>query len=133
MPVTINFWAVLAAAVVNFAIGGIWYSKALFGDAWLKAVNKRMEELGNPTQSMLGMFVGELIAAYILAHFASYAGATTIEGGIQLGFWVWLGFIATSTLSIYLFEGRPKKLWLLFNAYQLIAFMVMGAILAIWR
>ncbi len=26
----VNIWAVLAAAVANFVIGGLWYSPALF-------------------------------------------------------------------------------------------------------
>ncbi|MBX4189933.1 DUF1761 domain-containing protein [Candidatus Parcubacteria bacterium] len=133
MDTVINFWAVLSAAIATFVIGALWYSPALFAKPWMKAVGKRPEELGNPTASMLGMFIASLITAYILAHFIQYANATTAHLGMQAGFWAWLGFVATSTLAVYLFEGRPKKLWLMFNGYQLISFLVMGAILAVWR
>ena len=36
---SINIWAVLVAALANFLIGGLWYSPALFGKAWMKANN----------------------------------------------------------------------------------------------
>jgi hypothetical protein len=33
----INVWAVLAAALTNFLIGGLWYSPAVAGKAWMRA------------------------------------------------------------------------------------------------
>ena len=37
MPsVDINWWAVLAAAVINMVIGAIWYSPSGFGKPWMK-------------------------------------------------------------------------------------------------
>jgi hypothetical protein len=35
--VEINVLAVLAAAVSAFALGGLWYSNALFANAWMAA------------------------------------------------------------------------------------------------
>ncbi len=38
MPeVSVNLLAVLIAAVINMAIGALWYSPALFAKAWLVA------------------------------------------------------------------------------------------------
>jgi len=39
-----NVWAVLAAAVSSFVLGGLWYSPALFGPAW----QRLSERLGMP-------------------------------------------------------------------------------------
>ncbi|HQU56998.1 MAG TPA: DUF1761 domain-containing protein, partial [Chitinophagaceae bacterium] len=36
---TINWLAVLVAGISSFVIGGIWYSPALFGNAWMKENN----------------------------------------------------------------------------------------------
>ena len=30
----INFWGVLCATVASFGLGGLWYSKLLFGTVW---------------------------------------------------------------------------------------------------
>ncbi|GAB2489384.1 DUF1761 domain-containing protein [Arenimonas alkanexedens] len=30
----VNIWAVLAAALSGFVLGGLWYSPLLFGKAW---------------------------------------------------------------------------------------------------
>ena len=35
--VTVNYVAVVGAAVVSFIIGMLWYSPLLFGNAWMKA------------------------------------------------------------------------------------------------
>ncbi len=35
----INWLAVLVAAISSFVLGGLWYSKALFGRAWMSANN----------------------------------------------------------------------------------------------
>jgi hypothetical protein len=36
---TINYFAVLAAALSTFILGGLWYSPLLFGKAWMRANN----------------------------------------------------------------------------------------------
>ncbi len=33
----LNIFAIVAAALANFVIGGLWYSPALFGGAWMRA------------------------------------------------------------------------------------------------
>ncbi len=79
------------------------------------------------------MTLATLVMAYVLAHFANYMNAKSVSDGLQLGFWVWLGFIATSSLSPSNFENRPWGLYYIFVANQLVTLLVMGAILAVWR
>jgi hypothetical protein len=45
---------------------------------------------------------------------------------------VWLGFVATTLAVNTYFGGRTRALWLIDNGYQLLAFVLMGAILAVW-
>jgi hypothetical protein len=42
------------------------------------------------------------------------------------------GLIAADQLKLVLFERRPPTLWAINNGYTVIAFVVMGAILAVW-
>ena len=36
---TINWLAILVAAISAFVVGGIWYSPLMFGNAWMKDNN----------------------------------------------------------------------------------------------
>ena len=51
---------------------------------------------------------------------------------MQTGFWLWLGFVATTQLSTVIFEERNFGLYLLNVGYQLVACLVCGAVLAVW-
>lgn len=137
MPlVTVNFWAILVAAILNMAIGAFWYSTSGFGKTWMSLVgmSKEKMEAGKKEAGKyyIVSFVGALIMAYVLSHIIAFAQVDTIFGGIQTGFLVWLGFVVTTSLGDYLFADRPKKLYVLNNGYYLVSLCVMGAVLAVW-
>jgi hypothetical protein len=77
-------------------------------------------------------FVGSLVTAFVLDQFVRWTGATTAAAGATIGFWAWLGFVATVTAASVLYERRPTALYLLNNGYQLASLLVMGAILGAW-
>jgi hypothetical protein len=135
--IPINLWAVLIAAAINNAIGGLWYSSLLFGEAWRKALGKTKEELREMQQTggraigLNGLAI--LLLTYILAHFIYFVEATTAIEGMTAAFWVWLGFIATTDFAGVVFEKRPLKLYIIYNAYQLVALLATGALLASWH
>jgi len=79
-----------------------------------------------------GGFIASLVLAYVLAHVVSIFGAETWQEGAVTGFWMWLGFVATKTLGGVLWEGKKLDLYLLNVAYDLVMFLLMGAILAVW-
>ena len=58
---------------------------------------------------------------------------TPVNAGLQTGFWLWLGFIATFSLDKVLFERGPVKVWSINNADQLTGMLLLGAILAVWQ
>jgi hypothetical protein len=135
MPhVSVDLLHVLVVAILNMALGAVWYSNAVFAKPWSQALGKKMSDFPADTRrnSMILMFVGAVVTSYVLALFVGYAQASTITDGALVGFWAWLGFIATSSLATTAFEGRPWKLYQLFMGYQLIALVVSGAILAAW-
>ena len=47
METSVNYFAVLVAALVTFVIGGIWYSPAVFGKAWMQENGFTEESLKN--------------------------------------------------------------------------------------
>ena len=133
---SINYLAVLAAAVVSIILGFLWYGP-LFGKQWMQLMgitNKQMKEAGQKGMSKTYsiMVVSTLLTSYILAHFVDYMQASSMIDGIMLGFWIWLGFIATVQIGSVLWEQKPVKLYFINTLHTLVNLAVMGAILAVW-
>ncbi len=125
---TINLLAVVVAAAASMVFGALWHGP-LFGRLWMKLA--KVTELKGAARGYGLNALTTLVMSYILAHFMAYAQATTVLAGIQTAFWLWLGFIATVTLGPVLWEGKPLKLYLFNNAYNLLGLAVMGAIHAL--
>ena len=135
---TINYVAVVVAAIAGYAVGALWYSPVLFGKVWMRLMEITPEKMeANKGKSMGKMyaigFVGTLLMSYVLAHFVGMALVADISGALQLGFWLWLGFIATVLLGSVLYESRPWKLYFINAAHYLVALLVMAIILGLWK
>ena len=130
----VDFLSVIVAAIVGFIICAIYYG-ALFGKAW-----KRLSGIKHgrpPWHVYIIDILALIIVAYVLGIFIDYVALPTLgvipwTMGLYLGFLVWLGFIATTTLGMVTWERKPFSLWLLTNICSLISFAVMGIILAVW-
>lgn len=133
IDVTVNLMAVVAAAVVQMVLGFFWYSPALFGKQWMGYMGKTEEEIKSGANASMytWMALVSLVTAYVLAHFVQYTDSTALAG-MQTGFWLWLGFVATYGVSAVLFEGRPRGLYYINMGYQVVALVLMGALLAVW-
>lgn len=131
MPsVDINWWAVIAAAVINMTAGSVWYLPNVFGKAWEKAAHAKMrgDNIAYPL-----MALGALVQAWIMVHFVRYAGSITFLKGVVTGFWLWLAFVAIIMMTAVLFEGRSWKLWRINAGYWLVVLAINGGLLAAWR
>lgn len=134
MPIaSINYLAVFVAAAAMMVLGTIYYARPLFGNTWARLAGVSPEAMKKgAAPSMIWMAVTALIEAYVLAYFVDYTDATTIIAGAVTGFWLWLGFVATTTLADYVFVGRSKHLYAIQMGFHLVSLLVMGAILAVW-
>ena len=133
----VNIWAVLAAAVSQFIIGMLWYSPALFGNAWMKMVGisksdmAKAQKKGMAGQMLVG-FLGSIVMAFVLGMLLPVFAVVDWQSALQAVFWLWLGFVGTVSLGSVLWEGRPSCLWFLNNAYQLVAIYVMALVITYW-
>jgi hypothetical protein len=130
----INYLAVLLSALVVTLLGALWYGP-LFGKTWIKLMHWTEKEIEaakkkGMAQPMIINFLSTLV--YILAWLLNTTSPTSLTSGITLAFLVWLGFIATITLSTVLWEGKPFKLYLLNNLYNLISLIITSLILTAW-
>jgi hypothetical protein len=133
----INFPLVVSAAGAHFILGGLWYSPYFLGRAWAK-------EVGIPGQDKTGIgsyliaFIGSLVLAFVTAHTVAYLiqvypRQNRFTLGLQTGFWLWLGYIATYALLQVVFEKRTWKLYLINTGYQLVGLLLIGVVLASWQ
>ena len=132
MEVSINWVAVLVAAVVNMIVGSLWYGP-IFGRAWkhmMGFTDDMMKSMRlSAMQAMVGGFITALIMAYVLAYFVVIYGAIDMQGAFELAFWIWLGFMATVTAGSFLWENKPFKLFVLNAAEQLVALVLMAMVM----
>jgi len=134
----INYPAVVVAALAYWLLGAVWYSPLLFARPFIALMRWTPEQLaaaeaaGAGKQIAVALLISVLLA-YVLAHFVKFTGAETARAGVLTGFWLWLGFVATTNLETVLFESRPLGLYLINNGYHLVGLLGMGALLAVWR
>jgi hypothetical protein len=127
----LNWIAVLVGVVLSNALGFVWYGP-LFGDAWLRMIGKRAEELEASPTMYLTTAVASLVTMIALGLAVAAFGATDFVSGLLVGALIGVGFSATATFVYTNFEGPPLNVWALYVAYQLVVFLVMGGVFAIW-
>jgi hypothetical protein len=131
--VSVNWWAVIVAAIVKFVIGYVWYMP-LFGKQWRALL--KVPEGASPEGLGIAIAVGaigDLVMAYILARLVLHYAPASLGSGLLIGFMAWLGFIATVLIGQVFYERRPFALWLINNSYLLLSLLLMGAILGWWH
>lgn len=137
MEISINYLAVLLAAVVSFAVGAWWHSPAGFGKQWMRMMHLKPEDMGKmpltPTQAMLIGFIFTVLVSYVLAHFIVLFNVTGWQDALVLGFWVWLGFLAPTLANTWLWEGKSFKLFTFNAAYALVNILILSVVLGLWR
>jgi hypothetical protein len=112
-------------------LGFLWYGP-LFGKTWLRLIGKRADEIESDPMDFVKTAVAALVTMLFLNLVVASFGADSFVNGLILGTLVFLGFGATQTFVYTTFEGPKESVWLLFNAYQIIVFAVMGGVFAIW-
>src|SRR6185312_4459873 len=125
--------AVLAAALSTFALGGLWYSPALFGRAWLTVNQLSPADLAKAKMGkVFGLsFVFALLMAANLAAFLAEP-QTTASWGATAGFLAGFGWVTLGIATISLFERRSVKYVFINGGYMTVSFVLMGLIIGAW-
>lgn len=129
----LNYWAILVSALSTFLIGGVWYSPAVFGKAWMRENGFTEEELrkGNMVKIFGLSFVLGLVAAINLAMFLGNEMDAAM--GALYGFLTGFGWVAMFIGTHYLFERKSFKLFLINAGYSVVALTIMGLIIGAWK
>lgn len=129
----INWLAVLVAGISAFVVGGIWYSRPLFGNAWAADSNLTEDQIKQGNKGKIFGFtaVFSLIMAANLAMYLAQPTTTTAWGaqaGFLAGIWT---FSAIATHS--LFELKGWRYIFINGGYSVVSLTLMGAIIGLWR
>ncbi len=130
---SVNWSAVLAATILAYLMGAVWYAPPVFGDRWMAALGKTKEQLGNPAKLMTAQFFATLVVAVVLAAVVVRFGAVNWIEGAAIGLVLSVGLVATSLLSDWMFCGFSMKLYWIQVGYKVLYVTLMGAILGAWR
>lgn len=126
----INYFAVLVAALLSFAIGGLWYSPLLFGKMWLEEMKLKAEDIKQKPSVFILSFTFSVIAVFIVADLLGpnpeLINALTISG--LIGALVFLGLGIT-----YQFSNRTLRHLLIDGGYHIVQFTMFGLILGSWH
>jgi hypothetical protein len=125
---------IIAAAIIYFVVGFIWYSPKVFGKKWMDLSGVKCEEgCKGMYCSFLGAFILAIVIAAVLNHFVHTEPALTALEGAKVGLIAWLGFGATLPFSAVLWEKRPLSLYFIYAGCLLVSLVLMGALLAVWH
>ncbi len=129
-----NYLAVVVAALASFFVGMLWYSPLLFGKVWMKLMNINEKKMkGAKKKGMVGTlitaFVTSLVTAFVLNYFIQGFSLTT---GLLSTLLVWLGFFATTSLGMVLWENKPVSLYLIKASHELVSLLAMALVLLLW-
>jgi len=139
MEVTINYLAVLIAAIASMGLGFLWYSQYLFGKQWAALKGFTDESLKAAQKSMGPLyalsFVLALLTSYLLVHVMnlsqSFYGNTPLQAGIASAFFMWLGFVMPTQVTAQIFGEKKWKLFGIDTGYQLAWMLLAGLIIGL--
>ena len=129
---SINYLAVLVAALSAFIIGGLWYS-VLFSKPWMVENGFDEEQLkkGNMGMNFGGSFILSFVISFVLVLFLGPERDALF--GAMAGFLAGLFWVATAMGITYSFERKSLKLYLINAGHHVLTFTVIGFILGVWR
>jgi hypothetical protein len=121
-----NLAAVLAAALMVFVVGGLWYGP-LFGKAWQQAAGVAAGQAGHPAKVFGGASAFGVIGAVAVAILAGPEPGVQHAATVGFG----CGIAAAAAFGInYLFAARSPKLFAIDAGYAVLLFTAMGAVTA---
>jgi hypothetical protein len=139
MDFSVNYLAVLVAALAAFVIGFLWHGP-LFGKTWMSLMKITPAQMEKGKKDMEGKmplyllvaFIQQLITAYVIAVLCTMTGVIDAAGAILLAVFLWLGMQVTTQINGVLWEGRSVPLYLFNITYHFVSIMVITLIVGLW-
>ena len=133
-PSSINWLAVIAATLMFYALGALWYSPLLFVKTWMKELNftKDDSKKANLAKIIPLTFILSFIMVTNLAFFLSDPKVDAGSGALY-GFLTGFGWVAMAMILTALYEMRGWRYMLINGGYMVVGFTLSGVILGAWK
>lgn len=132
----INWLSVAVAGVAYFILGGLWYSKVLFGNAWINNSGINMNKPGAKKGVggvMMLTFILELVICMALAILAYRLMLRDgVLSGIKLGLLTGCCFSAIVIFISYLYQQKPVGLSIIDGGYHIAGNIIAAVIICAW-
>jgi hypothetical protein len=128
----ISWISVVVAVVVLQVLGFLWYGM-LFSAPWMaemraSGLSVDMSDAGRSLSVMLGVIV-TVVMVLGMAWLTQRVGAHTLQAGLMAGLYAWFFFSLTTQALEYVYMGFTPKLMAINAGYQLLSFLLAGAVL----
>jgi len=126
---TSNMTAILVAVVASTLFMMLWYSKAVFGAAYMKECNLKDKDCKPCVKTMALGVLSTIVVVIAMSIVLVWSGASTWLHGIVAGAIVGIGFGATQSFSCYLWSSKSFKLFLINSSALVLNYMLISSIL----
>ena len=127
LTVTVNYLAVVVAAMAGFLLGWGWYT--VFAKAWMTALGKTKGDCKPTPVPFVIAAISCLVMAWMLAGLMGHLSDVTVKGGIVSAIFVWVGFVLTTVATNHAFEGMRPVVTAIDAGHWLAVLVLMGAII----
>jgi hypothetical protein len=125
----VSYIGILVAAAAGFVIGGAYYGA--LAKPWMKAARIDPADARMTPGLFINSVICELVMAFMLAGVIGHLGTGqgTPLNGLVSGFFVWLGFVATTLAVNHRYQGFGWDLTVIDGMHWLLVLLAMGAII----
>jgi Protein of unknown function (DUF1761) len=138
--IEINYTLVAITVIVQFIIGGFWYSPLMFGKIWDKIMHKEnlsKEQIAKIQKGMLPFYFLQLgftiVYTILLAYILKISQNLNLNTYI-VSFSIWFGFLLSTQVSTVIWGNTKKEVWFkqisILAASQLLLIMIATFILS---
>jgi len=131
----INHLAVLAAIIMQFVLGFLWYGP-LFGEAWMNLVGLDIESImADPAgaEEWITNIFSAVVSMYVLAWLFTKLNVNTLLTGLYYGFIIGFSFVLLSTMTSNMFAKEAYGLAWITAGFTTSGLMLGGVILGAWK
>lgn len=130
----VNFLAVIVAAIVQFALGALWYSNTMFAQAWMADNNIKPGDIKQGTVDMALRYGSTLILFFLVSWvLAALLQVATVAQAVNASVVIGLGLVACSMAIHYIYENKTLRLFIINAGYNVFGLIIAAIILTLWK